>query len=623
MPDNVISLTDGGKAVAEPAAAPPRKQALQSLRFGPPWEPDSYASTAIVEILDRATHAAIGRATMGLSPGALAAAYLDWATHLAFSPGKQMQLAQKAQKKYARLMNYALRCAANGGGECAIEPLPQDRRFDSEDWRQWPFNLMSQSFLLTQQWWHNATTGLAGVTPQHERVVEFASRQLLDIVAPTNFVATNPEVLKKAIETNGASLMQGWRNFIEDAERAASGRPPVGAEAFEVGKNVAATPGKVVYRNRLMELIQYDPSTPAVFREPVLITPAWIMKYYILDLSAHNSLVRHLVENGHTVFMISWKNPGQEDRNISLDDYRDLGVMAALDAIEQATDGASVHGVGYCLGGTLLGIAAAAMAGVGDERFKTLSFLASQFDFTEAGELTLFINESQVAFLEDVMWEQGFLDAKQMAGAFQLLRSNDLVWSRVQRDYLMGERQPMTDLMAWNADATRMPYAMHAEYLRSLFLNNDLAEGRYRVHGRPVAISDIRAPMFCVATERDHVAPWRSAFKVHLLADTDVDFVLVSGGHNGGIVSEPGRPRRHYRIRHAGPDDLFLDPETWLAETLVVEGSWWPAWCDWLATHSGERVDPLAMQWVEVRGRDDGVVGAPLTPAPGSYVHMQ
>lgn len=589
-----------------------------------PWERDSYASTAIVEIIDRSLHAAAARATASLSPAALAGAYFDWLTHLMISPGKQAQLVEKARKKWLRYLNFAARCAMRGGeSEVCIEPLPQDKRFADPAWSKFPYNLMSQGFLLQQQYWHNATTGVRGVTPQHERAVEFAARQMLDIFSPSNFIFTNPEILNATMAEGGANLVRGWQNLAEDVERAASASPPVGAENFIPGETVAITPGKVVYRNRLMELIQYAPATEKVRAEPILIVPAWIMKYYILDLSPENSLVKYLVGQGFTVFMISWKNPGPEDREIGLDDYRQLGVEDALRAISLIVPEQKIHGVGYCLGGTLLAIAASAKAQNGDDRFASLTFLAAQVDFQEPGELSLFINESQVAFLEDVMWEQGFLETKQMAGAFQMLRSNDLIWSRMQHDYLLGKRRQMNDLMAWNADQTRMPYRMHSEYLRHLFLDNDLAEGRYEVDGRAVAISDIRAPLFAVGTEKDHVAPWRSVYKLHLLSDTEVTFVLTSGGHNAGIVSEPGHPRRRFQIKTAAADSSYVDPDLWLRSAEEREGSWWPAWCDWLRARSGEEISPPETVLVEKRGERLVKDGAPSLDAPGDYVFMK
>ena len=552
-----------------------------------------------------------------MSPGALAGAYWDWAHHLALSPGKQFQLIEKAAKKSARVARYAAQCTAQPDGtpNC-IEPLAQDRRFRGEAWQQWPFNLMHQAFLLNQQWWHNATTGVHGVTRQHEQVMEFAARQLLDVFAPSNYPASNPEVLNKTVEEGGMNLVRGVQNFWEDFERVASGQKPAGSDDYTVGENLAVTPGKVVYRNRLIELIQYAPTTKKVRPEPILIVPAWIMKYYILDLAPGRSLVEYLTGQGFTVFIISWKNPGPEDRELGMDDYHTLGVMSALDAVQQAAGAAKVHGVGYCLGGTLLTIAAAAMARDGDDRLATLSLLAAQADFTEAGELTLFINESQVAFLEDMMWEQGFLDTKQMAGAFQLLRSNDLIWSRMVRDYLMGERQPMSELMAWNADATRMPYRMHSEYLRRLFLDNDLAQGRYMVEGRPISITDIKAPVFTVGTEWDHVAPWRSVYKLHWLVDTDVTFLLTNGGHNAGIVSEPGHPRRRYRLTTTSDGDGYRDPEAWFAETEPQESSWWPEFSAWIGSRSGAPVAPPFPGGSEKRAKT-------LGEAPGTYVFQE
>lgn len=587
----------------------------------PPPDPsfirDSYASTALAEIVDRSVHAATARFTVGLSPMALMGSYMDWAAHLAFAPGKQAQLAEKAFKKWMRLANYGSRSVFRAdGNEPCIQPLPQDHRFTAAAWQNPPFDAMYQAFLLGQQWWHNAMTGVRGVNKRNEDMVAFATRQFLDVWSPSNSVFTNPEVLARTQQEGGMNLVRGWQNFVEDWERAMGGRKPVDADAFEVGRNVAITPGKVVYRNRLIELIQYAPTTDKVRPEPVLIVPAWIMKYYILDLSPGNSLVRYLTAQGHTVYMVSWKNPGPEDRDLSMADYRQQGAMAALDAVTAIVPGEKVHAVGYCLGGTLLAITAAAMARDGDDRLQTVSLFAAQADFKEAGELTLFINESQLSFLEDMMWEQGFLDTKQMAGAFQILRSNDLVWSRAVRDYLMGERQPMTDLMAWNADATRMPYRMHTEYLRHLFLDNDLAEGRYNVGGRPVALTDIRTPMFAVSTELDHVAPWQSVYKFHLLTDTEITFLLTKGGHNAGIVSEPGHPRRHYRVSTKAADGHYVDPEIWLAETPKREGSWWPEWSAWLDVHSGKPVAPPGMGAPQAGY-------APICDAPGAYVHQQ
>ncbi len=598
-------VTEAGHAAPTAAARTPTEAAA---------ERDSYAVTAFAEISDRSLHALAARFTMGLSPAALAHAYLDWMTHLAFSPGKRLQLVDKAARKAVRFANYVGRCAIEGetAAPC-IEPLTQYRRFICEAWQHWPYNFIYQSFLLNQQWWHNATTGIRGVSKQHETIVKFLSRQILDMFSPSNFLATNPELLQHTVSKGAANLASGFRNFVEDWERTVSGKKPIGADDFKVGRDVAATPGKVIYRNRLIELIQYAPATGEVRAEPVLIVPAWIMKYYILDLSPQNSLVKYLTQQGFTVFMISWKNPGPADRDLGLDDYRTLGMMAAVDAVRDIVPNQKMHVVGYCLGGTLMAIGAAAMARDGDDRLKSMTLLAAQTDFTEAGELMLFVNESQLAFLEDMMWEQGFLDARQMAGTFQMLRSNDLVWSRMLHEYLFGERPPMTDLMAWNADSTRMPYRMHSEYLRELFLDNDLAEGRFKVANRPVALTDIRLPIFAVGTVRDHVAPWRSTYKIHLSTDTDVTYLLTTGGHNAGIVSEPGHHRRSFLVMTKKLDGRYIDPDSYLAEAPRKEGSWWPEWVGWLTTHSGGLGAPPPM------GAAAGTY-APCGEAPGTYV---
>lgn len=566
---------------------------------------------------DRLIHAWEGQFTAGLSPPALLEAFSDWAIHLANAPGKQGDLVRRAFRKWLRFVYYAFRAPYAPDTLPAIEPLPGDRRFTAPDWQTLPFSFVWQSFLFTQQWWHNATTGVRGVEPRHAEIVRFTMRQLLDAVSPSNFLLGNPEVLRVTIEKGGQNLWEGWLNFVEDAERAILGTPPVGSENYRVGRDVAVTPGKVVYRNRLIELIQYAPTTETVYPEPILIVPAWIMKYYILDLSPANSLVHYLVARGHTVFMISWKNPTDADRDLGMDDYLELGPLKAIEAVRAIVPDAKVHGVGYCLGGTLLMIAAAKLAQVSEQPLKTITTLAAQTDFTEAGELMLFINHSQVTWLEDMMWDKGYLDTKQMSGAFQLLRSNDLVWSRLVRQYLLGERPEMSDFMAWNADATRMPYRMHSEYLRGLFLDNDLAEGHYHVRGEPVSLADVTLPIFAVATARDHIAPWQSVYKVTWLTESDVTFALASGGHNVGIVSEPGpdgmRAGRGYRINTVVHGDRHVDARAWLDRSSAHEGSWWPAWAKWLEAWSGELGVPPRLG-----APDRGYL--PTTDAPGTYV---
>ena len=347
--------------------------------------------------------------------------------------------------------------------------------------------------------------------------------------------------------------------------------------------------------------------------EPVLIVPACIMKYYILDLSPHNSLVRWLVDQGYTVFMISWKNPDRKDRNLGLDDYLKSGIMDALDAVNAIVPNRKVHGVGYCLGGTLLSIVTAAMSQNGDGRLASMTLFASLTDFTEPGELELFIDESQVDFLEDMMWEEGYLDAWQMTNAFQFLRSNDLIWSRVIHDYMMGERLPMFDLMAWSTDATRLPYRMHSEYLRQLYLSNDLAEENYMVDGNVVSLGDIKLPVFAVGTRTDHIAPWQSVYKIHAMTDSDVTFVLTNGGHNAGVVNEPGHHGRVYQIADMAADAPYVGPETWRAEVPEREGSWWLEWDIWLKEHSNGETEPPAMG-----APDKGYKS--LDDAPGQYV---
>ena len=563
--------------------------------------------------LDRVAHANIAKLCGGFSPLAIAEAAADWALHLGVSPGRQSALALSAVAEQVSLLDSALAPLRGGASHAPMRQRPTDRRFEAEDWRQWPFSLYADGFLAAERWWEDATSDVHGASPHHLAFLNFLARQALDTVAPSNFLATNPVALKQTLREGGLNLARGAMNYAADLQRLLRNERSEAAKAFMPGETVALTKGAVVARTRLAEVIQYSPTTKSVRAEPVVIAPAWIMKYYILDLRPENSLIKHLIDNGFTVFCISWRNPTSADREVGFDDYLSEGLMPALSAALAITGADRAHLAGYCIGGTLAAIAAARMARDGDDRLQSLTLIAAQTDFEEAGELRLFIDDSQLALLDDMMWEQGVLEANQMAGTFDLMRSNDLIWSRAIHNYLMGEPETMDDLAAWSSDATRMPYRMHSEYLRMLYLNNDLAEGRFQLNGRLVALQDIRAPMFVIGTERDHVAPWRSVFKIHHLTDTEITFVLVNGGHNRGVVAPPGQGERHFRIATTASKDSRPDPDAWAAAADIRQESWWLAWFDWLRARSSGEVAPPPVGLARA-----GL--APLGPAPGEYV---
>ncbi|MCM2251326.1 MAG: alpha/beta fold hydrolase [Ramlibacter sp.] len=557
------------------------------------------------------------RVAQGVSPASLTLAYVDWLTHLLVSPSKQAELAASAVREGLLWAQYAAHAWQCECGHC-VEPLPQDKRFSPPEWEAAPFNTMSQAFLLQQEWWHEATTGVRGVSRHHEELVDFMARQWLDMCSPSNFIWTNPQVLKQTLMTGGLNLSSGFANWWRDALAVLGDGRPRGFEDFRPGKAVALTPGKVVFRNRLIELIQYEPATAKVRAQPVLIVPSWIMKYYILDLTPGDSLVRYLVQQGHTVFVVSWANPGSEARNLGLDDYLELGVMAAVKAVQAARPGAGIHAMGYCLGGTLLAIAAAVLGAGRRNSIKTVTLLASLVDFQEPGELGLFMDESQIAFLEDLMTEHGYLDGRRMAGAFALINSKDLVWSKLVHEYLMGAQTPLTALRAWNADATRLPARMHSQYLRGLYLRNDLAEGRFKVNGRTVWLTDIKVPLCVVATERDHVSPWTSVYKIQRLTRATVSFLLTSGGHNVGIVNPlsgaAAHPQATYRFASHAPHRAPADPQAWREAAPQFQGSWWPCWEQWLSSHSAAWSAAKPVQGLLEDGKE--------IPAPGTYVHQ-
>ena len=561
---------------------------------------DPLAEEKFFNFIDKIFQANLAKMTAGISPAAFLTAYFSWLSQLSQSPGRLLELACYPALHSGDCVNRILSEEQPAGGD--------DVRFHTESWQQLPWRLWAESFLQMEAWWKHATVKVSGV-PQHvERTVSFTVRQMLDALSPANFVLTNPDLFHETIRSGGNNLIRGTEIAVKDMLEKLTGSPAKGVESFVPGKDVAITPGRVVYRNHLIELIQYEAATDSVFKEPLLIIPAWIMKYYILDLSPNNSMVKWLVSQGQTVFIISWRNPEGDDRNLGMDEYYRQGAMAALNAISKIMPKIKIHLMGYCLGGTLAIITAAAMAKSDDKRLKSLTLLAAQGDFTEAGELMLFITESEVAFLENMMWDQGYLDTKQMAGSFQMLRSYDLIWSKMIQDYMHGTERSMIDLLAWNADTTRMPYKMHSEYLEKLFLNNDLAAGRFTIEGQHVVAENIHLPLFVVSTEKDHVAPWQSVYKIHLMVNSDITFVLTNGGHNAGILSEPGHEGRIYRILEHGRDSPFISPEDWQEAAQMCNGSWWHAWHNWLAEHSkSERVAAPC-------------IDTSLPAAPGSYV---
>ncbi len=542
----------------------------------------------------------LAKLSSGMSPALLGSAYCAWTLQLMQSPGFLLELMCYPALDALNQLNPA-RCDETTTSS-------RDVRFCHANWQHMPWSFYADSFIQTEAWWQRATRHVPGLSSRVERTISFCARQLLDALSPTNFVWSNPELFYTTLQSGGMNLIQGTSLAIDHLLTRAAGLPPPGAEQFIPGKTVAITPGKVVFSNHLIELIQYEAQTKTVYKEPVLIIPAWIMKYYILDLSPHNSLVNWLVAQGHTVFMISWRNPTRADRYLGLDDYYRQGAMASIDSITSLIPKTKIHLMGYCLGGTLAMLVASVMGRDKDKRVKSLSLLAAQGDFTEAGELMLFISESEIAFLKNMMWEQGYLDTKQMAGSFQMLRSYDLIWSKMVDDYMHGKQRGMIDLLAWNADATRMPYKMHTEYLEKLFLNNEFAAGHFHVEDALVAPKDIELPIFAVSTEKDHVAPWKSVYKIHLMTHTDFTFILTSGGHNAGIVSEPGHAGRSYFIQNSPKNAPYAGPKKWLTSAEKKHGSWWLAWHDWLVDHSSSK---------RVAQRE---LDATLPAAPGAYI---
>ena len=550
---------------------------------------------------------------MDLDPFNLMQSSAEWFTALAKDPQKAIEanisFMQKSMELYQQSLSSLL--AGNVPEQSVIQEEKGDRRFRHEGWAEQPaFNAIKQSYLLMSKWLRDQVQSVEGLDEHTAEKVEFFTERYLDALSPTNFAATNPAVLEKVIETKGANLVHGLKNMLEDLE-AGKGELRIrmtDTSAFELGKNVATTPGKVVFQNRMFQLIQYTPSTDTVLKRPLLVIPPWINKYYIMDLQPKNSLLKWLVDQGHSVFVVSWVNPDESYADTEFVDYVTDGVITAVDVVEQATGESDINMIGYCIGGSLLATTLAYMKAKGDQRVKSATFLTTMIDFSDPGELGVFIDEEQICGLEKKMNDSGYLDGTQMAGAFNLMRANDLIWSFYINNYLLGNDPRPFDLLYWNSDSTRMPAKMHAWYLRNLYLENNLCKpGGVTIAGVPIDISKVDIPVCFVSAVEDHIAPWKSTYAGARLFSGDTRFILGGSGHIAGIINPPAASKYNYRVSDQLPDD----PETWAASAEAVDGSWWPVWDRWVKQLSDQ----------QVAARHPGERGMRLIEdAPGSYV---
>ena len=547
------------------------------------------------------------------SPMALGAAFFEMTARMMSDPSRLVQAQMSLWNDYMTLWQRTAQRFLGGSTEPVIEPAPGDRRFRDTAWSDNTlFDFIKQSYLLTARYVQGAVKDVEGVEDRTARKVDFYTRQFVDAIAPSNFFLTNPEVLRATIESRGENLLNGLENLLEDLERG-RGRLAIkmtDMEAFRLGENIAVTPGKVVYQNDLMQLIQYAPTTAVVQRRPLLIIPPWINKYYILDLRPNNSFIRWAVGQGHTVFVISWVNPDQQLAAKTFSDYMREGPLAALDAIEAATGEREANVIGYCLGGTLLACTLAYLAVKADRRIKSATYFVTMLDFTEAGELSVFIDEEQLTALEERMNARGYLEGRDMATTFNMLRANDLIWSFVVNNYLLGKSPFPFDLLYWNADSTRMPAAMHSFYLRKMYQENLLVKpGGIALDGVPIDLQKVKTPSFLLSTREDHIAPWRSTYAATRLLAGPVKFVLSASGHIAGVVNPPGSKYGHWENDTNPPT-----ADEWLAGATAHLESWWPGWERWVSRYAGGEVP--------ARHPGDGKL-TPIEDAPGSYVKVR
>ena len=570
----------------------------------------------VAEFLQRQ---AAGEAREPVSPGMsdplnIGKAFLEMTTRMMSNPAKLVEAQVNLWHDYMQLWQATAQRFAGNGGEPMIQPKAEDRRFSDSAWQENQlFDFIKQSYLLSARWLQSTVNSVEGLDPKTAKKVDFYTRQFVDAMAPSNFVLTNPEVLRKTLESGGENLVKGLENLLGDLERG-KGQLQIkmtDPHAFEVGHNIAITPGKVVFQNDLIQLLQYDPTTTQVAKRPLLIIPPWINKYYILDLREKNSFIRWAVGEGQTVFVISWVNPDERLAGKTFEDYMTEGPLAAMDAVERATGEKTLNVVGYCLGGTLLAATLAYMAAKKIERVTSATFLTTLVDFAEPGELGVFIDEEQLKSLESRMEEKGYLEGSAMATTFNMLRANDLIWSFVVNNYLLGKEPFPFDLLYWNSDSTRMPAAMHSFYLRKMYQENLLVQpGAVTLKKTPIDLRKIKTPVFILSTKEDHIAPWKSAYAATRLYQGPISFVLAASGHVAGVVNPPASGKYHHWVNTKTP----ADPEEWLSTATAVQGSWWPSWSRWLEQFSDGKIP--------ARRPGDGKL-KPLEDAPGRYVKVQ
>jgi polyhydroxyalkanoate synthase subunit PhaC len=602
------------KTAAAPGATEPRS-------YDPIALTESFASAAdkSAKLLgDFLTRQAIAGPSPVADELGLSKAFLEVAAKMMSNPVRMAEAQMNLWWDYSALWQTSMLKFMGQTPAPIAEPAKGDKRFRHEDWQEhFLFDYVKQSYLLTARWLHDAVANVEGVDEKTQKKVDFFTRQYIDAVAPSNFALTNPEVFRETIATGGQNLVKGLNNLLDDIERG-HGKLRISmtdSKAFELGVNIATTPGKVVFQNDLMQLIQYEPSTKKVYKRPLLIMPPWINKYYILDLREKNSLIKWCVDRGLTVFVISWVNPDERLAGKDFADYMLEGPLAAIDAMEKTTGEKEVNVLGYCLGGTLLAATLGYLAAKKDSRIVSASFMTSLIDFTGAGELDVFIDEDQVQALEKRMQDRGFLEGSAMANTFNMLRSNDLIWSFVINNYLMGRDPFPFDLLHWNCDSTRMPAAMHSFYLRNMYMKNALGTpGGITLAGTPIDVSKITIPTYFVSAIEDHIAPWKTTYAGPRLLGGKSRFVLSGSGHIAGMINPPAAKKYGYWTHDALPDD----PEQWLKGAKQHEGSWWEDWIAWLEPKLGSKVA------AREPGKGSGKQKLrAIEPAPGSYARLR